>query len=156
MNEFKFRVDGRDLSTYQLSNEEVVNILKGNGIVPEEREHLMNEALRRFERDCCPKAGENENDVFFRHFSNWANGGMRSEQFFDGERPEWLSGQQAVARKMSRDHRYLQSEMFKLCLEYVKCLAKAYDNGCYDPRNEWACTAAHHMLNGIKEADYPY
>ena len=57
---------------------------------------------------------------------------------------------------MAREHRYLQQEMFKVCLEYVKILAQNAENGRFDPRNEWACKASKYMIEGLKSVDYPY
>ena len=55
-----------------------------------------------------------------------------------------------VAEKMAKDHRYLQSEMFKVCLEYIEILAENADKGYYDGRNKWACETAKKMVNNLK------
>ena len=51
-----------------------------------------------------------------------------------------------VAEKMGNDHRYLQNEMFKVCLEYIKLLAANYKKRYYDPRNSYACKMSDKMI----------
>jgi hypothetical protein len=86
----------------------------------------------RFKYDLCAKSGETRDDVFARFFSNYVN---RCPNDF-----------KKAAKAMGREHRYLQSEMFKMCIEYIKVLAEHYDNGCYDPRNQWACKTAKTLI----------
>jgi hypothetical protein len=54
------------------------------------------------------------------------------------------------------EHRYLQNEMFKVCLEYIKQLAENCENGWYDPRNKYACETSKKIIDYFKEIDYPY
>ena len=84
---------------------------------------------------------ETKDDVFARFFSDYVNG---SHDKFK------------AAKHMATEHRYLQSSMFKVCLEYIKILAQNLDEGRFDGRNEWACNAAKYMIDGLKEKDYPY
>ena len=51
---------------------------------------------------------------------------------------------------MANEHRYLQNEMFKVCLAYIKQLAKAYENNSYDLRNEWACMTSFRIQGFIE------
>lgn len=76
-----------------------------------------------------------EKDVEFAKstLSNFVNGGMSSAK--------------TVAAQMSMDHRYLQSEMFKICLEYIKILAMNYQHGRFDGRNEHACQLANDIVS---------
>jgi hypothetical protein len=103
---------------------------------------LLKQILSRFEYDSCTESGESNDELFARQFSNFVNGKMRSPK--------------DVAKKMSHDHRYLQSEMFKVCMEYIKILANNAENGYYDPRNEYACKTSEKMIDYLKEIDYPY
>jgi hypothetical protein len=80
--------------------------------------------------------------VFARQFGNFVNGKMRSKK--------------KVAEKMSHEHRYLQNEMFKVCLEYIKVLAENCENGWYDPRNQYAAETSKKIIDYFKEIDYPY
>ncbi len=75
-----------------------------------------------------------EKDIEFAKttLSDFVNGGMSSPK--------------TVAAQMSLDHHYLQNEMFKICLEYIKVLAMNYQHGRFDPRNEWACSQANDIV----------
>lgn len=76
-----------------------------------------------------------EKDVKFAKttLSDFVNGEMHSAQ--------------TVATQMSLDHRYLQSQMFKICLEYIKILAMNYKHGKFDGRNERACQLANDIVD---------
>lgn len=138
----KFIIDGREYETYQLSNRQMLDIIKGNEINDDDRNLLMGKVLDRFEYDLCPKNGETDDEVFVRFFSNFVNGKMRSKN--------------NVAEKMSLEHRYLQSQMFMVCMEYIVKLAENYERGYYDGRNEYACKTAKIIIDHLNEIDYPY
>ena len=138
----KYEINGREYESYQLSNKEMTDLLKGDTLTEEQRAELNKCIIARFERDNCPRFGEDEHNVFARQFSDFVNGKCHNKK--------------KTAELMARDHRYLQNEMFKVFMEYAKILAENYEKGYYDPRNEWACTAAKHMIDGLKMADYPY
>jgi hypothetical protein len=129
----KFTINGREYEDYQLSNEQIVKLIEGDTLMGSEKSYLMEKVYERFKFDLCPKGGETNDDVFARFFSNYVN---RCPNDF-----------KKAAKAMGREHRYLQSEMFKMCIEYIKVLAEHYDNGCYDPRNEWACSTAYSIIN---------
>ena len=99
-------------------------------------EEFLHNILSRFEYDSCQKVGESKDELFARQFSDFVNGRMCSPK--------------DVAEKMAKDHRYLQSEMFKVCLEYIKILAENADKGYYDGRNKWACETAQKMISNLK------
>ena len=138
----KFTIENREYEPYQLSNKQIRDLLNKEDLTLIEREVLMNKVLERFTYDLCPKAGETEDEVFARFFSNYVN---KCPNDFD----------KAVS-KMACDHRYLQNEMFKVFMAYVKKLAKAYLNGNYDPRNQYACTTSSLILNGLDKEGWPY
>lgn len=138
----KFNIDGREYETYELSNRQMLDLIKGNEISDDDRNFLMGKVLDRFEYDLCPKNDETNDEVFVRFFSNFVNGSMRSKE--------------NVAEKMSLEHRYLQSEMFKVCMEYIVKLAKNCERGYYDGRNEYACKTAKIIIDHLDEIDYPY
>ena len=141
----KFTINGREYNDYELSNEQIVRLIKDDTkACSEERDFLMEKVLERFEYDLCPRKneGEDNDDVFARFFGNFVNGKCHSKK--------------KVAERMCREHRYLQNEMFKVCLEYIKQLAKNFDNGFYDGRNEYACETSKKIINYFNEIDYPY
>ena len=47
------------------------------------------------------------------------------------------------------EHPHLQQEMFKFCIAYIKELAKNYDEGKFDGRNEWACAMSKDIVDAI-------
>lgn len=147
----KFTIDGREYADYELSNEQIARLIDGRFLEMDdthinfdEREFLMKKVYERFKNDLCPRKieGEDDDDVFARFFGNFVNGKLISKK--------------KVAEKMCREHRYLQNEMFKVCLEYIKKLADNCENGCYDPRNKYAVETSKKIIDFFKEIDYPY
>lgn len=145
----KFIIDGREYESYQLSNEQLARLVDGRllemddtHVNSDEKEFLMEKVYERFKYDLCPKYGENDDDVFARFFSNFVNGKLHSKKH--------------VAEVMCREHRYLQNEMFKVCLEYIKMLAENCENGRFDPRNQYAAQTSKKIIDYFKEIDYPY
>ena len=138
----KFIIDNIEYELYQLSNKQIRDLLFKEDLTPEEKEVLMNEVLKKFTYDLCPKAGETEDEVFARFFSNYVN---KCPNNYD-----------KAASKMACEHRYLQNEMFKVFMVYVKKLAKAYSNGNYDPRNQYACITSSLILNALDKEEWPY
>jgi len=136
----KFTIDGREYEDYQLSNEQIVRLIEGKylemddtHVSSDEKELLMKKVYERFKNECCARKGESRDELFARNFSDYVN---RCPNDF-----------KKAANAMGKDHRYLQSEMFKMCIEYIKVLAEHYNNGCYDPRNEWACSTAYSIID---------
>lgn len=138
----KFIIDGREYEDYQLSNEQIMKLIEGGTLMGSEKAFLMEKAYERFKYDLCPKCGEDNDDVFVRFFGNFVNGKLCSKK--------------KVAERMCREHRYLQNEMFKVCLEYIKKLAENCEDGWYDPRNKYACETSKKIIDYFKEIDYPY
>ena len=142
----KFTIDGREYEDYQLSNEQIVELIEGGNKVTEigEEIFLKNKVYERFKYDLCARKneGEDSDDVFARFFGNFVNGKLISKK--------------KVAERMCREHRYLQNEMFKVCLEYIKELANCYECGRFDPRNQYAAETSKKIIDYFKEIDYPY
>ena len=138
----KFIIDGREYEDYQLSNEQIVKLVESGTLMGSERAFLMEKAYERFKYELCAKSGEDDDDVFARFFGNFVNGKLCSKK--------------KVAERMCCEHRYLQNEMFKVCLEYIKKLAENCENGWYDPRNKYACETSKKIIDYFKEIDYPY
>ena len=105
-------------------------------------EEILSKILDRFEYDSCQKAGESKDELFARQFGNFVNGKMSSAK--------------DVAKKMSCDHRYLQNEMFHVCMEYIKILAENASKGWFDPRNEYAAKTSKEIIDHFNETNYPY
>ena len=129
----KFTINGREYEDYQLSNEQIVSLVDGGTLMRDEKAFLMEKVYQRFKNECCARKGEGKDELFARNFSDYVN---RCPNDF-----------KKAAMAMGREHRYLQSEMFKMCIEYIKVLAEHYNNGCYDPRNEWACSTAYSITD---------
>ena len=137
----KIRIKDKFFETYQLSNKEVLDFY--NECDDEETKNvLLDSILSRYEYQLCPKNDENTDDVFARFFSDFVNGRMISKKY--------------VAEKMSHDHRYLQNEMFKVLLEYIKILADNCERGYYDGRNKYAAETSKMIIDNFKENNYPY
>ena len=62
--------------------------------------------------------------AFAQEFANFVNGSMCSPD--------------QTGRELTKAHRYLQQQMFKVFLGLMKQLAHNYQQGRYDDRNEWA------------------
>lgn len=136
----KFTIDGREYEDYQLSNEQIVELLDDEELTDSGREFLMKKVYERFKHECCARKGESRDELFARNFSDYVN---RCPNDF-----------KKAASAMGRDHRYLQSEMFKLCIEYFKVLDKAYLDSRYDARNEWAVKTANEALWLLKAENW--
>lgn len=100
-------------------------------------EEILHYILNRFKYDSCQKDGETKDELFARQFGDFVNGTMCSAK--------------DVAKKMATEHRYLQNEMFKVCLAYIKVLAENAKNGWYDPRNEYACKTSKAIIDSLDE-----
>lgn len=135
----KFEIDGRQYEDYQLSNQQIVGLIESNRINEEERNFLMKKVLGRFKHECCPKEGEGRDELFAERFSDYVNACPNNFK--------------KAAKKMACQHRYLQQEMFKVCIEYFKELEEAYINERYDGRNEWAVRTAANALKMLRSAN---
>ena len=70
-----------------------------------------------------------QDEAFAQEFANFVNGRMCSAE--------------RTGRELTRAHRYLQQQMFKVCIGFIRQLALNYQRGYYDERNKWAsCLAA--------------
>jgi uncharacterized protein YuzB (UPF0349 family) len=142
MERRKFVIDGREYETYELSNEQMVHLVNSKELSDTDKVFIKDKIVERFMYDCCARCGETNDDVFARFFGNFVNGKCHDKK--------------KVADKMCKEHRYLQNEMFKVCLEYIKQLAENCENGWYDPRNQYAAETSKKIIDYFKEIDYPY
>lgn len=58
-----------------------------------------------------------------------------------------------VGVELSTDHRYLVNEMFKTFLHFSGQLARNFENGNYDGRNEFACKCSKIMIDALIKED---
>lgn len=138
----KFTINGREYESYELSNSDLIYLINSDSTSEEDKEFLKNKVIERFTYDLCPKSGEDSDDVFARFFGNFVNGKCHSMK--------------KVAERMSCEHRYLQNEMFKVCMAYIKKLAENCEKGYYDPRNQYACNTAKIIINALDEKNWAY
>lgn len=81
-----------------------------------------------------------ENDqMFIKEFSTFVNGKMSSAK--------------KVGKELTKDHRYLVNEKFKIMLSFMETLANNWHKGHYDGRNEYACKLAATAIDNLVEND---
>jgi len=131
----KFEIDGREYEDYQLSNEQIVRLLDSEDITDMGYDFLMEKVLERFKNECCPQYGETNDNVFVRSFSRFVNGRCGNKE--------------KVAELMCNEHRYLQTQMFYVCLAYIRKLAENMEKGNFDLRNMYACQTAKQMIEAL-------
>lgn len=52
-------------------------------------------------------------------------------------------------------HRYLQGKFFQICYFFIELMAKKYEEGHYDERNEYACKKSKKIIDLLKkDGDY--
>lgn len=83
-----------------------------------------------------------QDKAFVQEFVNFVNGRMCSAE--------------NTGRELTRAHRYLQQEMFKVLIGFVRQLAYNYQNGYYDDRNEWSSRLASEAYSHLIESDLIY
>lgn len=103
---------------------------------------LLESILGRFKADQCLRPGETKDELFARQFGEFVNGRCSSKK--------------DVAKKMATEHRYLQNEMFHVCLEFIKVLAENCEQGYYDPRNQYAAMTSKVIIDHLKDINHPY
>lgn len=75
--------------------------------------------------------------AFAKEFENFVNGRMASAD--------------KTGRELTKAHRYLQQQMFKVFIGFVRQLAINYREGRYDDRNEWTSHLAYMIYNHLLE-----
>jgi len=80
--------------------------------------------------------------AFALEFSNFVNGGMCSAD--------------QTGKELTRAHRYLQQQMFKVFIGFMRQLAYNYQKGRYDQRNEWASKLASEAYGHLVDNDLIY
>lgn len=83
-----------------------------------------------------------QDKAFAKEFANFVNGRMCSAK--------------NTGRELTRAHRYLQQQMFKVFVGFMRQLAYNYQKGAYDDRNEWASRLASEAYTRLIESDLIY
>lgn len=83
-----------------------------------------------------------QDKVFAQEFANFVNGRMCSAE--------------NTGRELTKAHRYLQQQMFKVFIGFMRQLAYNYQKGTYDDRNEWASRLASEAYTRLVESDLIY
>lgn len=83
-----------------------------------------------------------QDKAFAQEFANFVNGRMCSAD--------------NTGRELTRAHRYLQQQMFKVFVGFMRQLAYNYQKGFYDDRNEWASRLASEAYTRLIESDLIY
>lgn len=134
----KINVDGVDMEIYYLNNSKIVELYESDKTNKEDKAKLLTSIISRFKWSNCPHTSEEDvHDVFARQMSDFVNGKCYNMK--------------KTAEKMAKDHRFLQQEMFKLCLEYINVLSNHFEKERFDGRNEWSCKCSNKIVKHLKE-----
>lgn len=136
MQQELFLVNGRKYKSYELTDNELIDLLDGrHGELTDGQRKELEKVLRgRFKANNYIRDGEGNEELFARTFGNFVNGK--------------ISNYAKVGKKMAQEHRYLQQEMFKVCLAYIKQLADSFS---FDARNESAVKTSRYIVEKLKE-----
>ena len=138
----KYVIDGREYAFYELSNEQLVQLLYDDTFMGSDKEIIKDRIIECFILYFCKKDGESNDELFARQFGNFVNGKMDSPR--------------KVAEKMASEHRYLQQEMFKVCFEYIKVLANNGEKGWFDARNQYAVNTSRKIIRLLDASEVIY
>lgn len=83
-----------------------------------------------------------QDKAFAQEFANFVNGRMCSAD--------------NTGRELTRAHRYLQQQVFKVFVGFMRQLAYNYQKGIYDDRNAWASRLASEAYTLLIESDLIY
>ncbi len=83
-----------------------------------------------------------QDKAFAQEFANFVNGRMCSAD--------------KTGKELTKAHRYLQQQMFKVCIGFMRQLALNYQIGCYDERNKWASRLAAMAYDRLTEDNLIY
>lgn len=83
-----------------------------------------------------------QDKAFAQEFANFVNGRMCSAD--------------KTGKELTRAHRYLQQQMFRVFIGFMRQLAFNYQKGSYDQRNEWASRLAATAYDRLTEENLIY
>ena len=58
-----------------------------------------------------------------------------------------------IGVELSTEHRYLSNKAFNVLLHLAGCLARDYEKGHYDARNEFACKCSKVIIDALEKED---
>lgn len=136
-NHKTFNVNGRMVESFYLSDNDLIDILNNPESNDDDKRFVTEKIVERFISKCCKRIGDSNEDLFARTLSDFMNG-----KIHDTNKAAFL---------MTKDHRYLVNETFKLFLRFVHFLSQDYENGNFDGRNKYACETAHTIMAALKK-----
>lgn len=83
-----------------------------------------------------------QDKAFVQEFTNFVNGRMCSAD--------------KTGKELTKAHLYLQQQMFKVFIGFMRQLAFNYQKGSYDQRNEWASRLAAAAYDRLTEDNLIY
>ena len=83
-----------------------------------------------------------QDKAFAKEFANFVNGQMCSAE--------------NTGRELTRAYRYLQQQMFKMFVGFMRQLAYNYKQGACDERNAWASQLASEAYTHLIESEIIY
>lgn len=83
-----------------------------------------------------------QDKAFAQEFTNFVNGRMCSAD--------------KTGKELTKAHRYLQQQMFRVFIGFMRQLALNYQKGSYDQRNEWASRLAATAYDRLTEKNLIY
>ena len=83
-----------------------------------------------------------QDKAFAQEFANFVNGQMCPAD--------------QTGKELTRAHRYLQQQMFKVFIGFMRQLAYNYKQGVYDERNAWASQLASEAYTHLIESEIIY
>lgn len=126
---------GEEKEIWYFSNEDLVETYNDPSTDETTKQMCLDRIIERFTTNCCPRQGEGTDELMARNISDYVN---RSPKNFE-----------KCAEQMANEHRYLQGEMFDLCIKFIKKLALNYDSSNYDGRNQYACEKSKEICEKI-------
>lgn len=93
-------------------------------------------------QDFTGAAASEQDKAFAKEFADFVNGQMCSAD--------------ETGRELTKAHRYLQQQMFKVFIGFMRQLAYNYQKGYYDTRNEWASRLSSEAYRHLTESGLVY
>lgn len=133
---------GEKVESFYLTNEDLIAYLSGEIKCDENtRQQITKMIIDRFKYNCCKRPGETNDDLFARNMGRYVNGEYNSLE--------------KTGELLSREHRTLQTEIFRLFMKFIEKLSENKKKNFYDDRNEWACNCAEKIIDALKK-EYLY
>ena len=79
--------------------------------------------------------------------------GSYASQMSDNILNKMSANELEIGVELSTEHRYLSNKVFKIFLHLAGCLARDYEKGYYDGRNEFACKCSKVIIDALEKED---